>query len=155
MAAMRFIMNPGRTSKQGQQINVGKENAEYEAIVNTVTMHPDDMKAMGVTDIRDFFDRDTAIETVFGLLKPLFEKLKKHSIDKLCGELEKRCRETGGVMDVQECSADPQIDKVKPEPADNCNHFEIAEPKGPVYKRVCDFLRTPAQSDWPWRPRPA
>ena len=48
MAAMRFIMNAGRTSKQGQQINVGKDHAEYEAIVNTVTMHPDDLKALGV-----------------------------------------------------------------------------------------------------------
>ena len=48
MAAMRFIMNAGRTSKQGQQINVGKDHAEYQAIVNTLTMHPDDMKALGV-----------------------------------------------------------------------------------------------------------
>lgn len=45
---MRFLMNAGRTSKQGQQINVGKDHTEYEAIVNTVIMHPDDMKAIGV-----------------------------------------------------------------------------------------------------------
>ena len=48
MAGMRFIMNAGRTSKQGQQINVGKDNDEYNAIVNTLTMHPDDMKELGV-----------------------------------------------------------------------------------------------------------
>jgi formylmethanofuran dehydrogenase subunit D len=48
MASKRFIMNAGRTTKQGQQINVGKDHAEYEAIVNTVTMHPDDLKALGV-----------------------------------------------------------------------------------------------------------
>ena len=48
MAKMRFIMNAGRTSKQGQQINVGKDHDEYKAIVNTLTMHPDDMKALGV-----------------------------------------------------------------------------------------------------------
>ena len=48
MAAKRFIMNAGRTSKQGQQINVGKDHAEYQAIVNTLTMHPDDMKGLGV-----------------------------------------------------------------------------------------------------------
>jgi formylmethanofuran dehydrogenase subunit D len=48
MAGMRFIMNPGRTSKQGQQINVGKDYAEYQTIVNTLIMHPDDMKALGV-----------------------------------------------------------------------------------------------------------
>jgi formylmethanofuran dehydrogenase subunit D len=45
---MRFIMNAGRTSKQGQQINVGKENDEYEAIVNTLILHPDDLKELGV-----------------------------------------------------------------------------------------------------------
>jgi len=48
MAGQRFIMNAGRTSKQGQQINVGKDHAEYQAIVNTVTMHPEDMKGLGI-----------------------------------------------------------------------------------------------------------
>jgi formylmethanofuran dehydrogenase subunit D len=41
-------MNAGRTSKQGVQINVGKDNAEYQAIVGTLIMHPDDMKELGV-----------------------------------------------------------------------------------------------------------
>jgi formylmethanofuran dehydrogenase subunit D len=45
---MRFIMNAGRTTKQGQQINIGKDSAEYQAIVSTVTMHRDDMKTVGV-----------------------------------------------------------------------------------------------------------
>jgi formylmethanofuran dehydrogenase subunit D len=44
----RFIMNAGRTTKQGQQINIGKDSAEYQATVSTVTMHPDDMKAVGI-----------------------------------------------------------------------------------------------------------
>ena len=48
MAGKRFIMNAGRTSKQGQQINVGKDHDEYQAIVNTLTMHPEDMKALGI-----------------------------------------------------------------------------------------------------------
>jgi formylmethanofuran dehydrogenase subunit D len=48
MAGMRFILNPIRTSKQGQQINVGKDHDAYQAIVNTLTMHPDDMKDLGV-----------------------------------------------------------------------------------------------------------
>jgi len=48
MTGKRFIMNAGRTSKQGQQINVGKDHAEYQVIVNTVTMHPDDMKELGI-----------------------------------------------------------------------------------------------------------
>ncbi len=41
-------MNAGRTSKQGQQINVGKDHAEYQSIVNTLIMHPDDMEALNV-----------------------------------------------------------------------------------------------------------
>lgn len=40
-------MNAGRTTKQGQQINIGKDSPEYQAIVGTVTMHGDDMKAIG------------------------------------------------------------------------------------------------------------
>ena len=45
---MRFVMNAGRTSKQGQQINVGKDNDEYHAIVNTLILHPEDLQALGV-----------------------------------------------------------------------------------------------------------
>ncbi|HTU91869.1 MAG TPA: molybdopterin dinucleotide binding domain-containing protein [Gemmataceae bacterium] len=48
MASKRFIMNAGRTSKQGQQINVGKDHAEYQAIVSTLTMHAEDMKALNL-----------------------------------------------------------------------------------------------------------
>ena len=44
----RFLMNAVRTTKQGQQINVGKDGAEYQAIVGTLSMHPDDMKAVGI-----------------------------------------------------------------------------------------------------------
>ena len=44
----RFIMNAGRTTKQGQQINSGKDSAEYQATVSTVTMHPEDMRAAGI-----------------------------------------------------------------------------------------------------------
>jgi formylmethanofuran dehydrogenase subunit D len=48
MTAKRFLMNAGRTTKQGQQINVGKDHAAYQAIVNTLTMHPDDLKDLGI-----------------------------------------------------------------------------------------------------------
>ena len=41
-------MNAGRTTKQGQQINAGKDSPEYQAIVGTLSMHPDDMKAAGI-----------------------------------------------------------------------------------------------------------
>ena len=48
MARRRFIMNAGRTTKQGQQINIGKDSPEYQAIVSTLNMHPEDMKAIGI-----------------------------------------------------------------------------------------------------------
>jgi formylmethanofuran dehydrogenase subunit D len=48
MAERRFILNAGRTSKQGQQINVGKDHDDYQAIVSTLTMHPEDMKALSI-----------------------------------------------------------------------------------------------------------
>src|SRR5262245_3933634 len=47
-ARMRFLLMPIRTNKQGVQINVGKDGDEYNAIVNTMQMHPDDMKELGI-----------------------------------------------------------------------------------------------------------
>ena len=44
----RFIMNVGRTTRQGQQISAGKDHADYRAIVGTMNMHPEDMKAVGI-----------------------------------------------------------------------------------------------------------
>ena len=65
MAGKRFLMNAGRTSKQGQQINVGKDHAEYQAIVNTVIMHPDDMKEVGITSGGTILVRTEYGETTF------------------------------------------------------------------------------------------
>lgn len=48
MAPSRFTLHSIRTSKQGVQINVGKENADYEAIVNLITMNADDLKALNI-----------------------------------------------------------------------------------------------------------
>ena len=48
MTAKRFLMNASRTSKQGQQINVGKDHAEYLAIVNTLIMNAEDMQALNL-----------------------------------------------------------------------------------------------------------
>ena len=45
---IRFIMNAGRTTKQGQQVNVGKDHADYQETVSTMSMHPDDMKTVGI-----------------------------------------------------------------------------------------------------------
>jgi formylmethanofuran dehydrogenase subunit D len=49
MAAKRYLMNVGRTTRQGQQINLGKDSPEYQAIVATITMHPGDMKDAGIS----------------------------------------------------------------------------------------------------------
>src|SRR5258708_1991276 len=64
MVRKRFLMNAGRTTKQGQQINVGKDHAEYQAIVNTITMNPDDMKEAGIVSgasVRVLSDNGEAI----------------------------------------------------------------------------------------------
>ena len=44
----RFLMNAGRTTKQGQQVSSGKFRDDYKATVGTMLMHPDDMKNIGV-----------------------------------------------------------------------------------------------------------
>ena len=48
MASLRLLLFPIRTNKQGVQINVGKDGAAYDAIVNTLTMHAADMAELGV-----------------------------------------------------------------------------------------------------------
>jgi formylmethanofuran dehydrogenase subunit D len=48
MAAKRYLMNAGRTTKQGQQINIGKDSPEYQALTTTIIMNVDDMKEAGI-----------------------------------------------------------------------------------------------------------
>jgi formylmethanofuran dehydrogenase subunit D len=48
MTRKRYLMNAGRTTKQGQLINVGKDSAEYQAMTTTITMNPEDMKEAGL-----------------------------------------------------------------------------------------------------------
>ena len=47
MASMRFVLFPIRTNKQGVQVNVGKDGADYDAIVNTLTVHADESCVSG------------------------------------------------------------------------------------------------------------
>src|SRR5258708_5753607 len=64
MALRRFLMNAGRTTKQGQQINVGKDSPEYLAITTTIIMNSDDMKEAGIasgTNVRIRSDQGEAI----------------------------------------------------------------------------------------------
>ncbi|GIW82837.1 MAG: tRNA CCA-pyrophosphorylase [Gemmatales bacterium] len=65
MATKRFLMNAGRTSKQGQQINIGKESDEYRAIVQTVTMNPDDMRELGIAEGQSVRARSAFGEAIF------------------------------------------------------------------------------------------
>lgn len=61
----RYLMNAGRTTKQGQQINVGKDSPEYQALVSTLTMHPDDMHAEGIVAGGRVLVRSDTGEAVF------------------------------------------------------------------------------------------
>ena len=61
----RFIMNAGRTTKQGQQINAGKDSAEYQAIVGTLNMHPADMKDAGIVSGGSVLVRSEFAEVTF------------------------------------------------------------------------------------------
>jgi formylmethanofuran dehydrogenase subunit D len=45
----RFLMNAGRTTKQGQQVSAGKFLDDYKTTVGTMIMHPDDMNDIGVS----------------------------------------------------------------------------------------------------------
>lgn len=65
MASGRFILIPGRTSKQGQQINVGKDEEAYDAIVNTLTMNADDMKDLGIASGAKIRVRTETGEAIF------------------------------------------------------------------------------------------
>ena len=44
----RFLMNAGRTTKQGLQVSSGKFRDDYQATVGTMHMHAGDMKEIGV-----------------------------------------------------------------------------------------------------------
>src|SRR5262245_44650483 len=50
MQSKRFIMIAGRTTKQGQQVNIGKDYPEYLTMTTTLTMNGDDMKALGLAN---------------------------------------------------------------------------------------------------------
>ena len=50
MPSIRLLLNPMRTAKQGVNVNVGKDGDEYQQIVTTVSIHPNDLEAMGASD---------------------------------------------------------------------------------------------------------
>ena len=65
MAGKRFVMNVGRTTKQGQQISIGKDNPEYQASVGTLNMHPEDMKEVGISAGSSVRVRSDSGEAIF------------------------------------------------------------------------------------------
>lgn len=65
MSGKRYLMNAGRTTKQGQQINIGKDHPDYVAMVTTLHMHPDDMKDVGVAAGGNVIVRSGDGEAVF------------------------------------------------------------------------------------------
>jgi formylmethanofuran dehydrogenase subunit D len=44
----RYLLIPIRSSKQGVQVNVGKEGPDYQSLVTVLTMHPEDMREAGL-----------------------------------------------------------------------------------------------------------
>lgn len=45
-----FILIPGRTSRQGTSLNVGKSSQEYLEEVRTLQVSPEDMDRLGLSD---------------------------------------------------------------------------------------------------------
>lgn len=50
MSSRRYLMNAGRSTKQGQNINIGKDSAEYQTLVTTIVMNSEDMQLEGLTN---------------------------------------------------------------------------------------------------------
>jgi formylmethanofuran dehydrogenase subunit D len=65
MLAKRYLMNAGRTTKQGQQINRGKDSPEYLAITTTIFMNADDMKEAGIKADSNVLVRSEQGEAIF------------------------------------------------------------------------------------------
>jgi formylmethanofuran dehydrogenase subunit D len=46
---IRCVFIAGRTTKQGQYVNIGKDTAEYQAMVSTLLMNPQDIAQLGLS----------------------------------------------------------------------------------------------------------
>jgi formylmethanofuran dehydrogenase subunit D len=65
MKVRRFLLIPGRTSKQGQQINISKDSDAYLTMTTTITMHAEDYKEMGLSTGQSIRVRTETGEAVF------------------------------------------------------------------------------------------
>jgi formylmethanofuran dehydrogenase subunit D len=57
-----------RTAKQGVHVNVGKDGDEYKEIVTTLSIHPNDMAEIGVSDGDRVLVKTEFGESEFGCL---------------------------------------------------------------------------------------
>jgi formylmethanofuran dehydrogenase subunit D len=48
MPLPRLLLFPIRTSKQGQQVNIGKDHDDYRTMTTTLTVHADDLKERNI-----------------------------------------------------------------------------------------------------------
>ena len=48
--AETMILIPGRTSKQGTSLNIGKLKPEYQEVTSTLEMNQDDMERLGLAN---------------------------------------------------------------------------------------------------------
>lgn len=48
--SVKMILIPGRSSKQGTSLNVGKLKDEYKEVTSTLEMNTDEMAKMGLVD---------------------------------------------------------------------------------------------------------
>lgn len=71
MPNIRLLLNPMRTAKQGVQVNVGKFTGEYEEIVTRLSLHENDMNALGVSN-----GDQVLVRTEFGKAEFVVEKAK-------------------------------------------------------------------------------
>jgi formylmethanofuran dehydrogenase subunit D len=62
--AETMILIPGRSSKQGTSLNVGKHGAEYQEVTTTLEMNVDDMARLGLKDGDPVQLRSAAGQTV-------------------------------------------------------------------------------------------
>ncbi len=46
----KMLLIAGRSTKQGVSLNVGKHSPEYQEVVTTLEMNPDDMARLGLKD---------------------------------------------------------------------------------------------------------
>jgi len=61
----RFLMISIRTTEQGRRINSGKDTAEYEKLVSTLSMNPEDMQELNIASGTSVKIRSDHGEAVF------------------------------------------------------------------------------------------